>query len=101
MTESGVRMRSDDGFNLDGVLEEIDDTRPALSALVNSQRDMLDDWLEGFASREELIGWSQDCCIATLGELADEWYVEMLFSEAILALVLEGPKARVWAPEGT
>jgi hypothetical protein len=100
MTDPQVSIHRRDGFDIDRSLEEIDDTRPALSALVSNQREMLDDWLGGFESRESLIGWAQDCCIATLGELSDDWYVEMLFSDAILAMVLEGPKARVWTPTG-
>lgn len=97
MTEARIRGRSE-ALDLDRVLEDVEDTRPALSALVNNQREILDEWLAGFESRESLIEWSQDCCIATLGELPDEWYVEMLFSEAILALVLDGPAAERWAP---
>jgi len=98
MTEQPTSGRSDAGFDLDRNLDDVDDTRPALSALVNYQREMLNEWLTGFDSREALIEWSQDCCIATLGELPDEWYETMLFHEAILALMLEGPAAQRWAP---
>lgn len=49
-------------------------TRPALRKLTRDLEDIEKDLLDGFDSREKVVGWLQELIVRTLGEVDDEWY---------------------------
>ena len=63
-------------------------TRPALETLSRDQRELISSWLSGFASREDLLLWSHEAAVATLGQLPPEWHVDRLMSLSELSTLL-------------
>ena len=75
-------------------------TRPALETLSRDQRELISSWLSGFASRRDLLLWSHEATVATLGQLPPEWHVDrlMTLSELSTLLVVESERKR-WVDE--
>ena len=75
-------------------------TRPALETLSRDQRRLIASWLAGFTSRRDLLLWSHEATVATLGQLPPEWHVDRLmsFSELSTLLVVEEERTR-WLDE--
>jgi len=75
-------------------------TRPALETLSRDQRELISSWLSGFGSRRDLLLWSHEATVATLGQLPPEWHVERLMSLSELSslLVVEEERRR-WVDE--
>ncbi|WP_418284771.1 hypothetical protein [Halorubrum sp. DTA46] len=75
-------------------------TRPALETLSRDQRELISSWLSGFGSREDLLLWSHEATVATLGQLPPEWHIDRLMSLSELStlLVVEEERER-WVEE--
>lgn len=69
-------------------------TRPALETLSRDQRELISSWLSGFASREDVLLWSHEATVATLGQLPPEWHVDRLMSMSELSTLLVVEKER-------
>ncbi|MDZ5811603.1 hypothetical protein U4E84_09630 [Halorubrum sp. AD140] len=75
-------------------------TRPALETLARDQRELISSWLSGFSSRRDVLLWSHEATVATLGQLPPEWHVDRLMSLSELSslLVVEEERRR-WIDE--
>jgi len=51
--------------------------RPALIKLTHDLEELRDDLLAGFESRREVLEWTQQLSVRTLGQLPDRWYSEI------------------------
>lgn len=79
---------------------EIDEPlRPALAKLVDDQIEALEQFVEGFDSRADLIRWSGRAIVATVGELPDDWYTELATSRSDLATLITSSRRRAWAAD--
>ncbi|EMA59923.1 hypothetical protein [Halorubrum kocurii] len=67
---------SSDFAPADGDLEE-GSYRPALVKLVDDVRDSEHQLLRGFGSRREVLLWTQELAVRTLGEMPQEWFHQM------------------------
>lgn len=74
-------------------------TRPALETLVEDQRDVLSSFLVGFDTREDVLRWSQEALLATLGQLDAEWYKTRLLSFAELSALLVTEERYRWVDD--
>lgn len=66
-------LRNDDGSEMD----PIDSFRPALMKLDKEVRAVESDLLGGFHNRSEIVEWTQELCINTLGMVQDEWFARL------------------------
>lgn len=100
-TEPGTE-RDADGLEGVGRLEPptVDDpTRPALEKLARDQRDALGSWVSGFESRADLLLWSHEATIATLGQLSPTWHKQRLMSLAELSALIVTDDRYRWIGE--
>lgn len=76
---------------------QVEERRPALRKLNDDQRDLLAEFIDGFASRREFLEWSQRAAVLTLGELPGEWYVRRSFSALDMSTLLVSDARYRWA----
>ncbi|WP_226010517.1 hypothetical protein [Halomicrobium salinisoli] len=67
--------------------------RPALSELETWQQRALEDLLDGFDGRDEILDWGNDILLATHGELGQEWLTR-IYDEPSAVEVLIGDSAQ-------
>lgn len=73
------------------------ESRPALSTLTRRQQDILDEFLQGFGSRSELLRWGQRATIATLGQLDQDWISDLATSRSDLAMLTVRGERERWS----
>jgi len=76
-----------------------DSYRPALVALTDQVRELIDEFARGFNSRRRLLEWSQRMTIRTLGELPEVYYADLTrsfqqSSDTVLLSALHTPATR-------
>lgn len=81
-------MASSEGGRRKWVHEGIDEYRPSLSNLDRRQQDVLDELVDGFGGRSEVLRWVQRLGIVTLGRLPNRVMREMALSPTMLHLLV-------------
>lgn len=76
-----------------------DALRPALPTLTDDQRDLIREFVDGFASRGAFLEWCQDAAIRTLGELDGDWMQTRAFTRLDLSVLITSEARRRFAPE--